>query len=762
MFLIRNYGLGHNRKDDAIAANLWTGVDYRHIKQYLGLAIVIVTPKIKFLCTFYELAYLIFLLLKGLHVKFYDKECDKMQETDKQPAIHPEYGDANYKKISMSIKTKMIAYISFLILLVVVVITVPATYYFSQSLSIVNSKNAEQGVIGLKNELERRENDAIREVTVLSMNSALIAAVNDKDSDAIIRVLAPIVKENGMDVMTVTDEKGTVITRIHDKAKGDNISNQANVQSALKGTVFGAIEEGPIIKLSARAGAPVKDEQGRIIGVISGGYDATKDAFVDNVKKMYGTDVTLFLGDERVATTLIKDDKRVIGTKLNEQIAALVLGQGQKYNARADILGMDYFTSYLPLIGKDNKIIGVLFAGESTAEVIAERNRMMLIIGLISLLVLGFGAICARFIAGKIANPLHTMLVNVQEVASGNLSVQKISLTSSDEIGQLSAAFNGMTENLKSLIQQVNQATDQVASSSEELTASAEQSAQAAGQVADAANAVAASAEQQLSAISETSCVVEQISAGIQQVAASANQVADSSLLAAETAKNGDQSVNNAVSQMVHIEQTVNSSAKVVAKLGERSKEIGQIVDAISGIAGQTNLLALNAAIEAARAGEQGKGFSVVAEEVRKLAEQSQNAAKQISNLVSEIQGDTDKAVLAMGEGTREVKMGADVVAAAGRAFKEITALVTQVSEQVKEISASIQQIASGSQQIVEAVKKIDEHGKIAVSQSQTVSAATEEQSATVEEIAASSKSLAQLAHGLQVSVGKFRISEVQ
>ena len=216
--------------------------------------------------------------------------------------------------------------------------------------------------------------------------------------------------------------------------------------------------------------------------------------------------------------------------------------------------------------------------------------------------------------------------------------------------------------------------------------------------------------------------------------------------------------MDKAVVQMAHIEQTVIASAQVVAKLGDRSKEIGQIVDTISGIAGQTNLLALNAAIEAARAGEQGRGFAVVAEEVRKLAEQSQEAAKQIATLIGEIQSETDQAVVAMNNGTREVKLGAEVVNASGQSFQEITGLVMQVSGQVKEISAAIEQMASGSQQIVESVKQIDELSKTASGEAQTVSAATEEQSASMEEIASSSQALANLAQNLRQAVSKFQI----
>ncbi|MDR3560835.1 MAG: methyl-accepting chemotaxis protein [Negativicutes bacterium] len=365
--------------------------------------------------------------------------------------------------------------------------------------------------------------------------------------------------------------------------------------------------------------------------------------------------------------------------------------------------------------------------------------------------------VIAFFAARSISRPVNQLVAVAQQVAKGDLTAH-VKVDSRDEIGDLATAFNTMTAQLKTLIRHITTNAEQVAASSEELTASSEQAAQATNQIALSITDVAAGADEQMAAATETSAVVEQMSAGIQQMAANANQVAAQSAQAADKAKDGGKTVEKAVTQMAHIEETVNTSAKVVAKLGERSKEIGQIVDTISGIAGQTNLLALNAAIEAARAGEQGRGFAVVAEEVRKLAEQSQEAAKKIAELIGEIQGDTDEAVVAMNDGTREVKTGAEVVNAAGLAFQEIAELVTQVSGQVKEISAATQQIATGSQQIVGAVHKINQHSKTSAGEAQSVSAATEEQLASMEEIATSSEALAGLAQDLQAAVAKFRV----
>ena len=398
----------------------------------------------------------------------------------------------------------------------------------------------------------------------------------------------------------------------------------------------------------------------------------------------------------------------------------------------------------------------------SVAAPVAEATRdvdalakWMLGLSLLSLLVV---AVLIMFIAKKFAAPIGLIRDECLLLAQGDLRDRQSRIKSEDEIGQLAKGFRDMRTNLRELVGKVHAQSEQLAASSEELTASADQSAQASNQVAGAITEVATGADEQLNAANAAAAVVQQMSASIQEVSATTSEVASQSARAANQAKAGSQSVNQAVEQMGRIEQTVNRSAAVVAELGQRSKAIDQIVATISGIAGQTNLLALNAAIEAARAGEQGRGFAVVAEEVRKLAEQSQEATKQISALIGGIQGDTEQAVAAMDNGTREVKLGAEVVNTAGQAFHEIVALVEQVSDQIREVSSTIDQMAIGSQQIVESVNRIDHLSKEAASQAQTVSAATEEQSASMEEIASSSQSLAQLALELRDAVGKFKV----
>jgi methyl-accepting chemotaxis protein len=425
----------------------------------------------------------------------------------------------------------------------------------------------------------------------------------------------------------------------------------------------------------------------------------------------------------------------------------------QLYISKLEPLSVDFLKS-LEELSKYYSQISEKMKNDNQAAA-SQANNITLGVLLFAFILLGASGF---YINKTIANPLYMMVKVCKELADGDFRDRPRQMIRKDEIGQLADAMASMRDSLRNLMKHVNVSAEQLAASSEELTASADQSAEAATQVAISITDVAKGAEEQLQAANHTSLAVEQISASIQQISANANEVAEQAMQAEEQATKGNQSVGKAVAQMKSIEETVVSSAQVVMKLGERSKEIGQIVDTISGIAGQTNLLALNAAIEAARAGEQGRGFAVVAEEVRKLAEQSQDAAKQIASLIGEIQGETEKAVVAMDDGTREVKIGAEVVNESGQAFQDIATRVNHVAGQVKEISQAIDHMAEGSQKIVASVQRIDQLSKNASSESQSVSAATEEQSASMEEIASASQSLAKLAMDLRSEVGKFSI----
>ncbi|WP_110955573.1 methyl-accepting chemotaxis protein [Anaerosinus massiliensis] len=448
--------------------------------------------------------------------------------------------------------------------------------------------------------------------------------------------------------------------------------------------------------------------------------------------------------------------KKKITEAESPQIQALgkLMLEGQKGMYRFEEQGSHKIAFYDPIPTAGWAVAAVL----DEDELLAPAKQILWILMTISLIVLCLLSFVIVWAAGRLVKPLGLMVTTVDEMAAGDFSEKAAQVDTNDEFGRLANALRKMRNNVRNLMKQVVVSSETLASSSEELTATAEQSAQASNQVANSITAVAGGMTEQLAAVKDTTNVVEQMSAGIEEVAANANVAADKSVEAANTAKTGSESVEQAITQMNKIEQTTNDSVRVVTVLGERSKEIGQIVDTISGIAGQTNLLALNAAIEAARAGETGRGFAVVAEEVRKLAEQSQLAAKQISELISEIQKDTDTAVVTMNEGSQQVKIGTEVVGATGDSFKQILQFVMEVSAEVKGISHAMQNMADNSQHIVDIVQQMDRLSMKGADEAQNVSAATQQQSASMQEIAFSSQNLAKMAEQLQEEIKKFKI----
>ena len=370
------------------------------------------------------------------------------------------------------------------------------------------------------------------------------------------------------------------------------------------------------------------------------------------------------------------------------------------------------------------------------------------------------GAGTAFAITRSVTRPLKAATAHLGVMAGGDFSqdVPGVFLRRKDEFGIMAIAFDKLTHNMRTVIKHIAQSSDTVASSSEELTASAHQSAEASTSVAQSIQQVAAGSGKQVEAVNETSAVVEEISATLQEVAATAAEMSGLAEKTTRATQEGQGSVDRAVSQMASVGQEAKEAQKAAEELKAGSQQIGEIVELISNIAGQTNLLALNAAIEAARAGEAGRGFAVVADEVRKLAEQSEEAARRITALIGKNNTSIAHVVETIDSAIKAVGQGVEVVNVAGGNFRDIGSQVKQVAQQVTDISKAIHEAAVGSQRIVSSIRDVETLSRDAAAESQSVSAATEEQSASMEQIASSSQALARLAEELQASVAKFRI----
>jgi len=477
---------------------------------------------------------------------------------------------------------------------------------------------------------------------------------------------------------------------------------------------------------------------------------------------------------------------------------------------------------------------------------IAIQTRLILLVTISIALVVGIGLgwVISRGITLPLAqvaqlarqiaeNDLRLFAGELEELANGNLNrrftptVAEVEVQSADEVGMLTRSFNlmvgslhsaahafgDMTHNLHTLVGQVaenaasvsvasgqlataadqaGQATSQIAATIQEVAKGTSQQAEAATRTAAAVEMMSHSiqnvdqgAQEQTRGVTKTSKLAQDITTAVQQVTGNAEMVTKQSSQATNAARMGVQSVNRTVEGMTSIRAKVGLSAEKVKEMGQRSDQIGMIVETIEDIASQTNLLALNAAIEAARAGEHGKGFAVVADEVRKLAERASVATKEIGGLIRSIQTTVLDAVSAMDEGAQEVENGVKLVNQAGNSLgeivtaaegvmlqaqeaqqaaqrmmvssKELTEAMLSVSSVVEKNTTAVKEMASNSSEVtqsIESIASVSEENSAAIEQ---VSASTEEMSAQVEEVTAAAQSLAEMAKLLQAAVGQFK-----
>ncbi|ARK21279.1 methyl-accepting chemotaxis protein [Sporosarcina ureae] len=391
-------------------------------------------------------------------------------------------------------------------------------------------------------------------------------------------------------------------------------------------------------------------------------------------------------------------------------------------------------------------------------NLLSSGNNTLVLVTTIVLLVILLSMAVALFTANSISKPLHTVMERMRLIAMGDLSSPPLETKLQDEIGQLIKSTNEMSSNTHNLLDEIHIVAQTVSSQSEELTQSAGEIKAGTAQIATTMEDLAYGTESQATNASSLSTSMENFVARIMDANENGTYIHQSSNEVLSMTNTGSEAMNTSSKQMKVIDQIVHDAVVNVEGLDKHTQNISQLVAVIQSIAAQTNLLALNAAIEAARAGEHGKGFAVVADEVRTLAEQSSESVTNITEIVNKIQSESSSVTNSLREGYKEVEEGTNQIERTGETFHKISASVTEMVTRIQTISNDLQNISETSQEMsgsIEEIAAITEESAAGVEQT---AASSQQASSAMEEIASNSNELAQLAEELNNLVRKFTL----
>ncbi|MBK3496876.1 methyl-accepting chemotaxis protein [Viridibacillus sp. YIM B01967] len=366
--------------------------------------------------------------------------------------------------------------------------------------------------------------------------------------------------------------------------------------------------------------------------------------------------------------------------------------------------------------------------------------------------------IICTIITKLIATPVRMLTEAVKMVANGDLSQPKITIRTKDELRELADSFNDMKENLHHLIKATNDSAEHLSTSAAELSSSTEEVSRATENVSTRIETTSQNAQMSSVAAKESTVAMSETAVGVQRIAESSQTLHSTAINTLTIAEEGQAKLSNAKEQMQSIYDATVLVTELTKKLGLQTVEIENITKVITDITEQTNLLALNAAIEAARAGEHGKGFAVVADEVRKLAEESKTSANKIVHLTATIQRDTKNVENGVTQGLLTVEEGVKIIEQADVSFCSITGAVRSMSSQIEDISAASEEISASAEEVAASISEIANHSDGTSVQIEAVSGSIEEQVATMQDVHNIAQDLNAKSASLQEEIHKFKL----